>query len=704
MAHIHGLSLFFFWYLAFALDGFLRNLFLLSGPQIAVVSFMTVATAWTVAHAVRSLFLLTPRAVQLSLWGDQRIPHRVGTSGEHSFRRHLRYAVLTVPTLSVICVLSAADQAGELPVPAAAAVNALWALGGAAALFLMRRAIVPVDKTAAQKPSYTVPIEAPSAAPRWWIFAQRWPWIDDLIEWVAPRFMGKPGEKGPGLATVGAWQDQRSAQNVRWNLVVFSLGTTVLYLLSFYFLRPASQLPFADRVPALFYVLMLMIVLTWMLSLLSYLLDPHRIPAEVVLAMLTILFYASFKIEHYYEVKEPCPPGEQCNCDGKTAGAVPPPSYVRAWAERHSHPKNAVFVTASGGGITAAHWTAVVLSGLQEETKPNGELGRSMFLLSGTSGGAVGTMYYADGFLSDHTLPDPKRVMEAAGHSSLGATAWGLVYPDFIRATPFALLFEFVLPQTLDRGWALEKAWERQLGDGEATTLAGWTAETNDGWRPAIIFNTVMSESGQRLSISTLRLPHVVSDTRPRYTESFDRLYPGGSIRIATAARLSATFPYVTPISHPSLQHCKDWATWGVADGGYSDNLGLMSALGVAHQVVGELKQAGVKRIVLIEIQASDPVGKATPNGHPWTDEFVGPIRTLLSVRTQLELERNQEVVDRSIATLTNDGIEVEQAVFTLTEKSPLSWHLSEAEKAVIRRHWTTKQEQVDKVSKALAP
>ena len=54
-----------------------------------------------------------------------------------------------------------------------------------------------------------------------------------------------------------------------------------------------------------------------------------------------------------------------------------------------------VVVTAAGGGIQAAAWTAQVLAGLDRIYGP--DFTRSVGLVSGVSGGSVGTMYYMAG-------------------------------------------------------------------------------------------------------------------------------------------------------------------------------------------------------------------------------------------------------------------------------------------------------------------
>src|SRR5205814_2067624 len=78
-------------------------------------------------------------------------------------------------------------------------------------------------------------------------------------------------------------------------------------------------------------------------------------------------------------------------------------------------------------------------------------------------------------------------------------------------------------------------------------TLSAWGADARLLRRPALIFNSTIVETGQRLAISTVPIRHgLIGETEftPRYC---------AEIAISTAARLSATFPFVTPTGLPTM-------------------------------------------------------------------------------------------------------------------------------------------------------
>src|SRR5437773_11256272 len=123
----------------------------------------------------------------------------------------------------------------------------------------------------------------------------------------------------------------------------------------------------------------------------------------------------------------------------------------------------------------------------------------------------------------------------------------------------------------MDRGIAAEHAWKRQAPE-VAAPLAAWRPDVLGGRRmPAVIFNATLEDTGGRLAIGTTDLAD------KRGVKNFGSIY--GNVvdpSVVTAARLSATFTYVSPaarIDAPVLRT----RTYHVVDGGYFDNYGIAS-------------------------------------------------------------------------------------------------------------------------------
>jgi hypothetical protein len=210
----------------------------------------------------------------------------------------------------------------------------------------------------------------------------------------------------------------------------------------------------------------------------------------------------------------------------------------------------------------------------------------------------------------------------AADCSSLQAIAWGLSYYDMLRfLAPFPLPTSRGIapakddPAGLDRSWALERSLARNLSDttcedNPAPPPAGTKQQPDDPYTltlnttakrlsehtmPAFTFNTTAAETGGRFLLSNYELPYEppppgdpATDILP--AESFLHAFGHGKtgaaspnpnvyadLPLPTAARLSATFPYVSSASRVPEQVSANGIHF--IDGGYYDNDGTASAM-----------------------------------------------------------------------------------------------------------------------------
>ncbi|MGH9801463.1 MAG: hypothetical protein ACRD82_13950, partial [Blastocatellia bacterium] len=233
--------------------------------------------------------------------------------------------------------------------------------------------------------------------------------------------------------------------------------------------------------PALFFVVLLLMLLCWGLSGLSFLLDRYRVP--VLLVLLAIAFFTS--PNYYYAVE-----------NGKTLEPLTPEEVIVVGG---ANPRRIIVVAAEGGGIQAAAWTAQVLTGLQSQFKDKDkyeDFSKAVRVISSVSGGSVGALFFVNGYNSGTGAPDSDAlalIVEMAEGNSLDAIAKGLVYHDFIHTLiPFWEVGD-------DRGTALEKSLAVNCqkacdkffpkNSGKACpincsmtgTLAGWTEDVKAG-------------------------------------------------------------------------------------------------------------------------------------------------------------------------------------------------------------------------------
>lgn len=475
--------------------------------------------------------------------------------------------------------------------------------------------------------------------------------------------------------------------------------------------------PDAPLLPTLFFAILELSLISTVLAGASFFLDYYRIPALLVLVLALALSFAYSERDYTF----PTP---------KSTAPISPPKLLevvgaktRSILADKSGKRTLVVVTAPGGGIHAAVWTAQVLSGLHY--RYGEDYARSLFLISAVSGGSVGTMYYAANFnvLQDPGLQDAghnaemwqhcRSIVERAGGSGLEAVGWGLVFEDLPAAVPFVHI-------SGNRGKTLDQCWEARLDiPGQKNPLGrflgDWRQATVEGKLPVVVFNATEVESGRRMLFSP-----VYSERRKSLSEKpeseaapveFSRTFgrQGYDVGVTTAARLSATFPYVTPTA--TSENLNEMGH--MADGGYADNEGIETAVDWISKLIdqvalGDADPAPFDRVLILRIRhqvPADPLKEADQEQKKHArDGFqfaaFGPLKTVLTVRGASQVERGQVEVDflRDVPEKikgSNHGITIESAYldFKLDNKDqppPLSWKLSPQEFVKYQKAWDT--------------
>jgi hypothetical protein len=476
------------------------------------------------------------------------------------------------------------------------------------------------------------------------------------------------------------WDEDFTRRRARAFLILIGC----LYVLGWFVLRPDRENILVEVLPAFSYVLVLLIIWCFLLSLLTLMFDRYRVPLLLLIVLIASLNNGLFDTDHYFSLRRSsCPSAVQELDEYNHVDAF------RDWAGKHSienHPA-VVVIAASGGGITAARWTAQVLTNLQRDQDLAWRFGDSVTLISAVSGGSVGSMYFVDAY-ADTGAPIEEGVLEeivdAASRSSLGSVGWGLIYPDFWR------LFVPIVPAKYDRGWALEQRWRSPTLSNDST-LTKWREGIRQGWRPTLISNATVFENGQRLVIAPVDIPTKGTTAAGWHAQKL--IHPGDDLAVVTAARLSATFPYVTPISRPNLPDDCEENSYHVADGGYYDNFGVVTVVDYLRDVHPLLKKEG-RRILLVQIRASNPwQAKPPERDRSYLSIASGPLKTILQVRTPSQIVRNERYIS-SLKAEWGDSVGLETVIFQLDQDGPLSWHLSQSDKDKISAEWCSEANQ----------
>jgi hypothetical protein len=481
------------------------------------------------------------------------------------------------------------------------------------------------------------------------------------------------------------------------------------------------------ELPAVLYLLVIVIGLVLAFTTVQSVLGPYRVSPVFALLLIMLLGYRWSGTDHYFPVGAQMPRDRAALTPVEVAKAGPPGR------------RNLVVVVASGGGILAAGWTTLALERLIA-LRP--ELRNEIRLLSGISGGSVGVAFYLDGALRRET-PADARVKSTS--SSLAATAYGFAFRDFFR-----LLTGGVVPLDLDRGLLLERQWlktangvvhgdqvtmpEGVLTDRTMASLRPWIAQ---GSIPAPILSATIMESGRRVMMTPVDFERprrarramtmsefLFEERRRRAGEALVAVneWPELDLPLWTAARLSATFAFVTPAARADLfddastgARPTDHRGHHIIDGGYYDNFGVTSALDWLDPVLAARlggRDLHFERVLIIQLRAfRRPNPRDVPPKSGAVAALLGPLIGLEAIRDGAAVSRNDIELTRFAASWTArlrqpvNGRPVDVCVATLQPKrgaeGPLSWHLTAEDKKQLAGNWL--EEDARKVTDYLA-
>ncbi|MFN7933670.1 MAG: patatin-like phospholipase family protein [Bryobacteraceae bacterium] len=467
----------------------------------------------------------------------------------------------------------------------------------------------------------------------------------------ATRWMSKfAGHFGPGY---------READDVAPEHVLAALYWLVFlgfYLLSAFGIRQPSTISS---------ILDLLFVVVYFLAGAAFFFDRWRIPFLIPVSALPVVFSYFANADSFFAAQR---------------SAVQP---LDPYPVLHSSASDtAVIVCAQGGGIQAAAWVAQVLTSLDEQL--NLTFAPKVRLISGVSGGALGAMYVLAGY-KEGKLTNHESIRSAAEATSLEAIAHALVYRDLPR-----ILFPFGTSLN-DRGVSAEHVWEKHPAAAPGVLLGAWRKEAAEGKRPAMIFNSMIAETGERFAIGTVDLPG-----RQPGRRQFYEYFPGFDLSPVTAARLASSFPYIAPAARLRADGVSGHH---FVDGGYFDNYGVASAIDFL--LAATSKPGPVKRILLVEILAFQD---AAPKGvnqslRGWVYQLVAPPQALLAMKEAAQRSRNLSDLLLLEEVLRSRKLDWKHVTFRFEAPgAPLSWHLTEAERQGVRDMWSQQGEGVNQV------
>ncbi len=340
-----------------------------------------------------------------------------------------------------------------------------------------------------------------------------------------------------------------------------------------------------------------------------------------------------------------------------------------------------VVVTCPGGGIHAAAWSSYVLEALVRKYP---RFRDSVCVVSGVSGGSVGTLFFASIAYHPEITNDDRTVpiasaFELATESSLEQISIGLM-TDGLYGT-------FLPPLSMmDRGQRLEDSFSSRLPEPQRTkTLNQWGDVALEGRMPVVVFNATDAVTGRRIIFDSIPTPIRISNaaltSRPYNYRELLRIEGNGfDLLPASGARASASFPYVSTFAKPDNGSVIGNGV-AIGDGGYVDNEGIVTAIDwvqfLLERWASEAKATRpFDQILVLRIMPSMNGDSLAPPTSHWLVKnlrwLLGPIETIANVRSASQCERGNLETDLAALYLTSPTIddEVSTSAFEIQTQS----------------------------------
>lgn len=350
--------------------------------------------------------------------------------------------------------------------------------------------------------------------------------------------------------------------------------------------------------------------------------------------------------------------------------------YFNHWAQARIGKNSAdsltvYLISAEGGGIRSAYWTASVLAYMAES---NPGFVMNTFAMNGISGGSLGIATYQS-MLSQREVSRKEVSMLPATRDFLrkdylAPLTGALSYPDILqKILPFPV-------ERFDRSNALETAWIESWNDVVSDSGSNpfgsqftqrFPLKNKDPQMPIMIFTGTRAEDGHRVLMSNAHL-------KDGFSHAHDLMAAvcGDNVSLAEVVSLSSRFPFLTP---PASILDSNNRIWGhVVDGGYFENVGITTLMDVYDIIRNEARKHGLPvKFKLLLIQNTTDMKPSVIRG---LHEIVAPIRTVSNVWinngkfnvdhiSRFALDGADEIIPIRLDRKPDDGI-------------PLGWYLSE--------------------------
>ncbi|MBC7904674.1 MAG: patatin-like phospholipase family protein [Gemmatimonadaceae bacterium] len=365
-------------------------------------------------------------------------------------------------------------------------------------------------------------------------------------------------------------------------------------------------------------------------------------------------------------------------------------AILENWKRKQQTEKPLMFIiNVSGGGTRSATFTLSLLQRL--DSLCGGKLMDKTFLITGASGGMLGAAYYrelARGAASDKKINlSSRQYVDDISKDLLNPTFSSFVARDLASPAQKFKIGDYYYIK--DRGYAFEQKLNENTRGFLNKQLKDVAADERSARFPLIMFNSVITRDGRKMIISTQPVSFLmqpVNDSSQVAMPDPDQIDFGAmfskqdplNLRMLTALRMNATFPYVLPNVWLPSKPVID-----VMDAGLRDNYGPETSLRFV-DVFREWIIENTSGVVMLQIRDRKTGGWE----HPFESSSISELVTKPMLLIQYNWYKMQEYSQDNVTSLTQQlmGKKFFKFTFQYVAKkedatAALNFHLTQREK-----------------------
>lgn len=398
-------------------------------------------------------------------------------------------------------------------------------------------------------------------------------------------------------------------------IICIALSFIFLIVVGFYMDSPFFEAPAAAS------ILIFFASMTAVIGALSYFLQSWSLPFFILLILSADVLYKNEIIDNRnkayglnYNNKKDRPVYNKhslqnlCVPEKTAADKAGMLQVLTNWKNKQAEEKPVmIFINVSGGGLRSG---AFVMNTLQKlDSAVGGKLMPHTMMITGASGGMLAATYYRELYLQ-HLSDSSVNLYNPVYSDNIAQDLLNPLFSSMVARDIFSPAQKFAagnFKYVKDRGYAFEQKLNRNSGSILGKQLKDYSSLEKSAAIPLMIFNSTINRDGRRMMICTQPISFMMkplvfandTDASPDavdFTAMFVKQGPL-NIRLLTAMRMNASFPYVLPNVWLPANPVID-----VMDAGLRDNYGQENTFRFIENFSDWLKE-NTSKIIILQIR-----------------------------------------------------------------------------------------------------